>query len=149
MKLYLLIFTSVSCNAPSVLDVGANASNSSKETHIASSLQNQTSLLAATRFVTVGIPGWGGWGSWVGGARPQTISMGSAWRYGHNPYSYGQLVTPRRLTTPGYSYWRLPGKGLLMLSPNHRQHYFPTETPDHPLCLGKPMTSFRLLLLGE
>ncbi len=132
MKLYLLIFTSVVVTLLLCWTLEPMRQNSGKDTQIASSHQDQTSFLAATRFVTVGIPGWGGWGSagWPG--LGHNYMYGSAIRYGNNPYSFGQLRSPGRLSTPGYSYWRLPGKGLLMLSPNHRQHYFPTETPDHP-----------------
>ena len=139
MKLYIFILSSVITTL--LLCWSLEPLRNASSPGVAAAKQQpiqETSLLAAVR-VGIGI-GPGGLQFFNSGSGASGWGRGfynyGFYPYGriggYNPYQYPSIKFPQVSKTPGYSYWRQPKKGLLMLSPNRQQHYYPVETPDHP-----------------
>ncbi len=137
MKLHIFILSSVIATLLLCWSLESLREGPAKGNTFANTEPNRatTSLLAAIR--GVGSPGfhllYAANGSWGWGHGYYFYGGYPYYRLGFgNPYRYGDLWFPQTFRTPGYSYWRLPRHSLMMMTPNHSQHYFPAETSDHP-----------------
>lgn len=134
MKLYSIILTSVIATLLLCWTLEPLRGDPAKGNRVSDQQtlsKSPTTLVAVARFV-ISVGGGTGWQGWGWGGLYGGYGIWGPRHYATNPYSFGQLGQGPIIRTPGYSYWRLPKNGLLMLQPNRMQHYYPFETTDHP-----------------